>query len=730
MRNFFSVSFFSYLILLLTVFFPGCSGVEENPSVIATGGKIDFSGVSFQNRKINLNGEWAYYPEQFLDPAIFLNRKDELPKDSTEAQKHTESPSEIKILPGEWNSYTDENGSTRGSNGYATYTLTMNGLPAGSPLSIFNREMGTSYRVFFCTETMTQQECRTPLLENGKPGKDQDETIPYLLPRQEEFVPPLDHGTLILHIANFHHRQGGPWEVISIGEPSFLTKEREASRAMAYISLGIILIMGLYHLGLYGQRREDKGALFFGLFCLDLTVRMLVTERIFHGMIQEPSELAFEWLYKLEYLTFFAGTAFFGHFFFEVFRDHLHRLYIYFIYGVAALFIAQLIFEVSFYSHTIIGFQLFTLVIALYSIYALTRSFKDRVAGSGISLISFIILFVTVINDILYSRGTIHTAYILPYGFLVFIFSQSLILSVRFSLAYRESEAFRTSMARFVPSQFVQFLGKRSILDVEAGEGLEKKLTVLFLDIKGFTTISESMNPEENFVFLNTFLKRMNPHIHSKGGFVDKFIGDAIMALFPDDGPRAAVEAAITMQYELQLYNQERESQGLAPLGMGIGIHTGNLMIGTVGTIDRLDTTVIGDTVNLAARLESLTRIYHSPILISEATRQELPEDYHIRKIDRVQIKGKRTLVDVYEVYDSEPKDVIAKKDNTRGSLLQALELMKAGQYSDSIEWLDRCLLENPDDETCHILRRQAVQSMRQSTGPTTGPIEPNTRTD
>ena len=208
---------------------------------------------------------------------------------------------------------------------------------------------------------------------------------------------------------------------------------------------------------------------------------------------------------------------------------------------------------------------------------------------------------------------------------------------------------------RFVPHEFLQLLSKNSVVDVKLGDHVEQEMTVLFTDIRGFTSLSEEMTPQDNFRFINGYLGRMEPMISTYHGFIDKYIGDAIMALFPtcaDD----AVQGAIAMLNTLEDYNSGRKRAGYQEIAIGIGLNTGPLMLGTVGGQNRMDGTVISDAVNLASRVEGLTKIYGTALLITEQTYLKLqdPSHYLIRIIDRVKVKGKSKAVTVYEVFDAD----------------------------------------------------------------------------
>jgi PAS domain S-box-containing protein len=236
--------------------------------------------------------------------------------------------------------------------------------------------------------------------------------------------------------------------------------------------------------------------------------------------------------------------------------------------------------------------------------------------------------------------------------------------------AEAERERFTTQLLqlnqafeRFVPSEFLRFLNKQSIVDVQLGDQVEQEMSVLFSDIRDFTTLSEQMNPEENFRFINSYLSRISPVIREHQGFIDKYIGDAIMALF-SGGADNAVKAGIAMLNKLVEYNEHRMASGYKPIQIGIGINTGLLMLGTVGEPNRMDGTVISDTVNLASRTEGLTKNYGVSLLITHETFKRLrnPRDYAIRRIDEVKVKGKSEYVTIYEVFDADPPELKAAK--------------------------------------------------------------------
>ncbi|MEG4580400.1 ATP-binding protein [Microcoleus sp. MON1_C5] len=262
---------------------------------------------------------------------------------------------------------------------------------------------------------------------------------------------------------------------------------------------------------------------------------------------------------------------------------------------------------------------------------------------------------------------------------------------------------------RFVPHDFLNLLEKPSIIEVKLGENQERDMTVLFADIRSFTALSEQMTPPENFAFINTYLGRVSPAIRKNKGFIDKYIGDAVMALFPTS-PEDGVRAAIDMQKEVNIYNQQREKNGLFPIAIGVGLHAGNLMLGTIGERERMESTVIADAVNLASRLEGLTKVYGAGILVSGAIIDRLddPEKYKYRFVDRVTVKGKTNAVSVFEIYETETEKSIVLKQQTAEVFQEALNFYYEQKFVAAQKIFQNILQINPDDRVALLYFKRA----------------------
>ncbi|MGL6281800.1 MAG: adenylate/guanylate cyclase domain-containing protein, partial [Microcoleaceae cyanobacterium] len=266
---------------------------------------------------------------------------------------------------------------------------------------------------------------------------------------------------------------------------------------------------------------------------------------------------------------------------------------------------------------------------------------------------------------------------------------------------------------RFVPHQLLYFLGHESIIDVGLGEAVQKEMSVLFSDIRNFTDMSEKMTPKDNFKFINAFLSRMEPAIIQHDGFIDKYIGDGIMALF-DGAADNAVKSSIAMLSTLTDYNVTRGRPDRPKIHIGIGINTGDLILGTVGGQNRMDGTVISDAVNLASRIENLTKDYGVALLISHHTfiKLEHPENYQIRLIDQVKVRGKSKMVTVYEIFDADAEELKLGKIATKTDFEQGLLSYYQGNYRQAIALLQEAQKVNPLDQVINIYLKRCHESL------------------
>lgn len=262
-----------------------------------------------------------------------------------------------------------------------------------------------------------------------------------------------------------------------------------------------------------------------------------------------------------------------------------------------------------------------------------------------------------------------------------------------------------TAHARFVPHSFLELLGRPSIAEVKLGDHIKGEASILFSDMREFTALVERLEPDEAIVFINDYLSLMEPAVLANGGFVDSYIGDALMAVF-DIGPQAAIDTAISMIQRLESWSDGKSSLSTVPIKIGIGIASGELIFGTIGAANRLKCGVIGDTVNLASRIEGLTKRFDAKILITENTLNTLenPQSYQIREIDFVTVAGREQPINLFEVLDADIESLREQKVLTTPYMKKGLECYRAGSINEALRLFEQCVQLAPDDPVSSLL--------------------------
>ena len=286
--------------------------------------------------------------------------------------------------------------------------------------------------------------------------------------------------------------------------------------------------------------------------------------------------------------------------------------------------------------------------------------------------------------------------------------------TTKINLAETQAVAMMTRVfEKFVPKQFLQRIALDGLEALKPGNVLASRITILFSDLRSFTTISEGMTAKDLFALLNEYLAQMQGPIDHFGGFVDKFIGDAIMALFDQESSaqaEAAVSAAIGMQRQLVEWNHNRQGPPSFPITSGIGIHTGMVMLGTLGSTTRMDSTVIGDAVNLASRLEGLTKQYGVRIIVSGDTLTLLDRSgFEVRELDLVSVKGRAAPIAIHEVFLDLEGEALNRARRLAEAFAPALASYRRREWADAIAGFLACLELVPGD----VAAARAPQAQR-----------------
>lgn len=268
----------------------------------------------------------------------------------------------------------------------------------------------------------------------------------------------------------------------------------------------------------------------------------------------------------------------------------------------------------------------------------------------------------------------------------------------------------------FVPREFLDQLERRSLTDLKAGDHVQRDMTVLFTDIRDFTTMAENLTPKENFGFLSSYLGRVAPIIRKNGGFVEKFLGDGVMALFGDAG-EGAIKAGVDILNEVVRYNLGRRRAGYRQISVGIGLHRGTLILGTIGEDRHLQTTVIADAVNVASRIEGMTKQFGVPLLVSDAVVDALPAEhaFRLRHLGAVKAKGKEQPTEIYECFSADSPENVELKEATLEQFNAAMADFRKGKFISAGAVFRRIADMNPNDAAAAYYRdRCALDVMKE----------------
>jgi predicted ATPase/class 3 adenylate cyclase/tRNA A-37 threonylcarbamoyl transferase component Bud32 len=289
-------------------------------------------------------------------------------------------------------------------------------------------------------------------------------------------------------------------------------------------------------------------------------------------------------------------------------------------------------------------------------------------------------------------------------------------ISIANARIYEDQEKLLRAQERFVPIQFLKNLGHDDIAKVELGECVTMEMTVLFSDIREFTPLVELLSPQAVIELLNQYYSLLGIPISESGGFIDSYAGDEIMALFAVP-TQQAVEAGIKMSHALRHFNQNPVSKAQPVLKMGIGMNSGLLVLGTMGGIDRMQCSVLGDTVNLASRIEQLTKLYGSQFLIGEQTYLSLsnPDAFSIRMVDYVAVKGKAEAVKLYEVLDAEEEDRRTAKEATRKELITGMDAYFLRDFSSAYKIFNQALNRDAVDPVLSMFSARCKRYMEKA---------------
>lgn len=428
------VCFKKIIFFILTFVLVFCSPKEKK---IAKDGILDLSEFDLENQITSLDGEWEFYPDQFLEI-----KKISLDKDKFELGQefdlllneilNLDLPIEQKSfekkniqVPGVWFSIYKKNF------GYGTYRLVLK-LPKSFPNNLVFKlpEFGTAFDFYLNGQKIAS---------NGKVGKKREDSIPELRPILSPVIQATKEMEIIIHISNFHNRDGGLWYSTQFGKENLIKNLIEKKMYNTLFIYGSLFTMVIYHLVIFLIRFKDKSALFFSLFCLCVFFQLLVNdEKLLNQKFRDNTFLLFN---RIEYLSYYLALPFFSHFLQLVFSDDFNIRIRNLFWIISLIFSTIVLLTPSeIYTFTTPVFHIFTFSCLCFLIYMFSKAMIQSRKGAWIIFIGTVVFFIGIINDMLYSLTIIQTSFLFPQALLIFLFSHSILISRNFSYALNEIE--------------------------------------------------------------------------------------------------------------------------------------------------------------------------------------------------------------------------------------------------------------------------------------------------
>lgn len=644
---------------------------------------FDLSQQDFSNKPIALNGQWDFYWNEFVSPGQFMQYKRE----------------SINI-PDSWHQNKDY--PIFGFGTYHTVIYLPDNLENTGLYIPFSLN---HYRIFVNDHLVA---------ESGEVSRERQADRGTVNPPIIVSLPNKNRLEIIIHVSNYDDFIGGLSIAPEIGILKNQILKKTRIEIMEAILFGIYLITGMLYVSFFINRRSDKSSIYFGLFCLVLSFRTILYGE-YLILLLFPG-LSMELISTLGHMTYYIAYPVFLRFIAVTYPFRLSRWLEYPSYIISTFYVLiALTTPHHFYIFLLVYYQILSIIGCLIIVAVLIIWSIRKDVFARITLLGFVLLFGTAVNDILYAQNILHTFYMIPLGFGLFIMTQSGLMNWRIAIAFSQAETLSKeltvtnhSFKRFVPEEFLKFLKKEKISDISLGDNTQMDMSIMFLDIRNFTSMSEKMTPREIFHFLNSFFDRVCPVIRTNGGFIDKYLGDGIMALFPGK-PYYAVKTAIEMLEMLAIYNNHRKIFNYNPIRIGIGVHTGSLMLGTLGEEERMDSTVISDSVNLCARLESITKEYHFNIAISEDTYNAIEDKnlLQVRNMGNIPLKGKKTRITIYELFNNDEPELKKKKIKYREEFEQAVKLLDKKAYTEARSMFEEIKDKFPEDKPAQVFLKK-----------------------
>lgn len=526
-------------------------------------------------------------------------------------------------VPGEWNKYNlpaDAKAVAKKGDGSGTYRLTITNLKPDTEYAFPVFEVFYTAGKIFADDKLIYQ-C-------GQPAENWEETKSEQYCDKAVFKTDTNGNvTLTIYISNNFYRKGGFRGKFTLSENTVYAQNSRRQLCAYSIFTGLLLLMILYCLLLSIQKKDISSfylaLLIFGIFSRLITAVFPLLKAVF-------ADIPFATILRLEYMALFVIPASQSLYFDSLNKKIFNHIPAKLLAAPSLIFfVLDFMLPIRFANRLVPFMQAYTFaIIGIDVVLFFIRIIKDKDFISIMAIVSLIIIALGTTNDILIIHHTyiLGRAKLLGLSFVVYAFFQIIVLAYIQDRNYRKvvelnKQLVETNIAyyRFVPKEFLELLSKKDITEVSLGEYRVAKMAVLSADIRNFTATSEKLAPIQVFDMLNSYLRRVAPLIRKFGGLIEKYLGDGIIAIFPESA-ESAVNCAIAMQEEMIELRKEFEERNMPSIKIGIGVHYGNVVIGTGGDNERMTEISLSEDIDIAIKTEAATKLYQKPILITKQT--------------------------------------------------------------------------------------------------------------
>ena len=618
-----------------------------------------YSGASYKiedpqllsQKNVPIVTDWDFYWGKFISPSDITTQPD------------------LRVpVPGDWNKYSlpeQVKKIAKKGDGSGTYRLRLTNLKPDTEYAFSVFEL--------CYTAFTVFADGKKIFDSGVPAEKWEDTKPEQAFDKAVFVSDSNGCcTLTFYVSNNFYRKGGFRGNFTLSENETYDTLFRGSIIKYSIFYGILILMILYCL-LLGLQKKDISSFYLAVMIAGIFSRLIAN--IFPLIKVIIPTLPFTSLLRIEYLALFvipsSQTLYFDSLNKKIFKLIPAKL----LAAPALVFlILDFALPIRIVNRMVPFMQVYMFAVIIIDIILFfIRIIKDKDFVSLMAIIALLIITLGVTNDILiiHHSSILGEIKILSFTFILFAFFQIVVLAYIQDRNYRKvveinKELIETNIAyyRFVPKEFLELLSKKDITEVSLGEYRVAKMAVLSADIRNFTATSEKLSPIQVFDMLNSYLRKVAPLIRKYNGVIEKYLGDGIIAIFPESA-ESALNCAIAMQEEMIELRKEFAQKNMPQIKIGIGIHYGDIVIGTGGDNERMTEISLSDDIDIAIKTEAATKLYKRPILVTKQTLNQAANELKARglKFDfsgkEMPAQGDTKFPPLYSIYNNTIDDVL-----------------------------------------------------------------------